>query len=68
MITKYIRRRNQDPSKAFNKTFARIQVSGNEQTFRFKKTATTSPSVADYLNTEAGFRLTTEGGDNLTIG
>jgi len=67
MITKYIRKRNQDPSKAFNKNFARIQVSGNEQTFRFKKT--TAPSVgADYLTTEAGFRLTTEGGLNLTLG
>jgi hypothetical protein len=67
MITKYIRKRNQDPSKAFNKNFARIQVSGNEQTFRFKKTAQTSVG-GNRLTTEAGFNLTTEGGDNLTIG
>jgi hypothetical protein len=67
MITKYIRKRNQDPSKAFNKNFARIQVSGNEQTFRFKKIAT-APVGVDYLTTEAGFRLTTEGGLNLTLG
>lgn len=68
MITKFIRKRNQDPSKAFNKNFARIQVSGNNQTFKFKKTATSSPVVGDFLNTEAGFRLTTESGLNLTIG
>jgi hypothetical protein len=68
MITKYIRRRNADPSKAINKNFARIQVSGNNQTFKFKKTETATPVGADYLNTEAGFRLTTEGGLNLTLG
>jgi hypothetical protein len=67
MITKYIRRRNQDPSKAFNKNFARIQVSGNEQTFRFKKTVPASAS-ANYLTTEAGFNLTTESADKLTLG
>lgn len=67
MITKFIRRRNQDPSKAFNKNFARIQVSGNEQTFQFKKTVPTSTAV-NYLTTEAGFNLTTEGADKLTLG
>jgi hypothetical protein len=67
MITKYIRKRNQNPSKAFNKNFARIQVSGNEQTFRFKKIVPTSTS-ANYLTTEAGFNLTTEGADKLTLG
>jgi hypothetical protein len=67
MITKYIRRRNQDPAKAFNKNFARIQVSGNEQTFKFKKTVPTT-SGANFLATEAGFRLTTENGFNLTLG
>jgi hypothetical protein len=67
MITKFIRRRNIDPAKAFNKNFARIQVSGNEQTFRFKKTRPSSVG-GDRLTTEAGFNLTTEGGDNLTLG
>jgi hypothetical protein len=67
MITKFIRKRNQDPSKAFNKNFARIQVSGNNQTFMFKKTVPAS-SAANYLTTEAGFNLTTEGGDKLTLG
>lgn len=67
MITKYIRRRNQDPSKPFNKNFARIQVSGNNQTFRFKKTVPSSTGV-NILTTEAGFNLTTEGGDKLILG
>ena len=67
MITKYIRKRNQDPSKAFNKNFARIQVSGNEQTFKFKKTVPPTTGV-NFLTTEVGFRLTTEGGLNLTLG
>jgi hypothetical protein len=66
MITKYIRKRNQDPSKAFNKNFARIQVSGNEQIFRFKKTKPAS-TVVNYLATEAGFTLTAESGDRLVI-
>jgi hypothetical protein len=67
MITKFIRKRNQDPSKAFNKNFARIQVSGNNQTFKFKKTVPASTG-AELLTTEAGFNLTTEGGDNLILG
>jgi hypothetical protein len=67
MITKFIRKRNQDPAKAYNKNFARIQVSGNEQTFKFKKTVPTSGAV-DFITTEAGFTLTTEAGDNLTTG
>lgn len=67
MITKFLRKRNQDPAKAFNKNFARIQVSGNNQTFRFKKSAIPSAGV-DFITTEAGFRLTTESGDTLTIG
>jgi hypothetical protein len=67
MITKFIRKRNQDPAKAFNKNFARIQVSGNAQTFKFKKTVPTSGAI-DFITTEAGFSLTTEGGDNLITG
>jgi hypothetical protein len=67
MITRFIRKRNVDPAKAFNENFARIQVSGNSQTFKFTKTV--PPSVgADLLATEAGFTLTNESGDNLTIG
>lgn len=67
MITKFIRKRNQDQAKAFNKNFARIQVSGNAQTFKFKKTVPPSSGI-DFITTEAGFSLTTEGGDNLITG
>ena len=67
MITKFIRKRNQDPAKAFNKNFARIQVSGNNQTFKFKKTVISSVG-GDLITTEAGFTLTTESGDILTTG
>jgi len=67
MITKYIRKRNQDTAKSFNKNFARIQVSGSNQTFKFKKIAITQVG-GDFLATEAGFRLTNESGVNLTTG
>ena len=67
MITKYIRKRNQDTAKAFNKNFARIQVSGSNQTFKFKKIAITQGG-GDLLTTEAGFTLTNESGDILTTG
>ena len=51
----------------FNNNFARIQVSGNTQTFNFKKTL--SPAIGgDYLLTEASFNLTTESGLKLTTG
>lgn len=67
MITKYIRKRNQDLAKSFNKNFARIQVSGSNQTFKFKKIAITQGG-GDFLATEAGFTLTNESGDNLITG
>lgn len=67
MITKFIRKRNQDPAKVFNKNFARIQVSGNAQTFKFKKTTPSNAGV-DFITTEAGFTLTAESGDNLITG
>jgi hypothetical protein len=67
MITKYLRKRNQDIAKSFNKNFARIQVSGSNQTFRFKKVAITQAGV-DFLTTEAGFTLTNESGINLITG
>ena len=67
MITKYIRKRNQDTAKAFNKNFARIQVSGSNQTFKFKKVATAQAGV-DFIATEAGFTITNESGDNLITG
>lgn len=67
MITKFIRKRNVDPAKAYNKNFARIQVSGNAQTFKFKKTVPQTSS-GDFISTEAGLLLTTEAGDNLITG
>jgi|APGre2960657373_1045057.scaffolds.fasta_scaffold251842_1 hypothetical protein len=67
MITKFIRKRNVDPAKAFNKNFARIQVSGNAQTFQFKKTVPPSTGVS-LIATESGLTITTEGGDNLITG
>ena len=67
MITRFIRKRNANPAKAFNKNFARVQVSGNSQTFKFKKTAISSVG-GDLITTEAGFTLTTETGDILTTG
>jgi hypothetical protein len=67
MVTRFLKKRNVDPSKAFNKNFARIQVSATGQTFKFKKTVPPSTGV-DYITTEAGFQLTTEGGDNLITG
>ena len=67
MITKFIRKRNQDIAKAFNKNFARIQVSGSNQTFQFKKIAI-SQGGADLITTEAGLTLTNESGDLLTTG
>lgn len=67
MITKYLRKRNEDTAKSFNKNFARIQVSGSNQTFKFKKVAISSTG-GDLITTEAGFTLTTESGDILTTG
>jgi hypothetical protein len=67
MITKFLRKRNPDIAKAINKNFARIQVSGSNQTFQFKKTAI-SPAGGDLIATEAGFTITTESGLNLTTG
>jgi hypothetical protein len=67
MITKFLRRRNPNPANVFNNNFARIQVSGNTQTFNFKKTL--SPAVGGYyLLTEASFNITTESGLKLTTG
>jgi len=67
MITKFIKKRNVDPAKAFNKNFARIQVSGSSQTFQFKKTVPPSAG-ANFIATESGFTITTESGDNLITG
>lgn len=66
MITKFIRKRNQNPAKTTNKLFARIQVSGNSQTFKFKKTVPVAQG--DFVSTEAGFTLTNESGVNLITG
>lgn len=67
MITKFLRKRNQDTAKSFNKNFARIQVSGSNQTFKFKKIAITQGG-GNLITTEAGFTLTNESGVNLITG
>ena len=67
MITKFIRKRNQDTAKSFNKNFARIQVSGSNQTFKFKKVDITQAG-GDFLATEAGLTLTNESSVNLITG
>lgn len=68
MITKFLRRRNPKTSNNFDKPSARIQVHANgSQTFLFKKVQTGS-SLGDMLNTETGFRLTSELSERLIIG
>jgi hypothetical protein len=67
MIAKFLKKRNQDPSKAFNKNFATIQVSGNSQTFQFRKKVPQT-SGGDLLTAESGFTLTNESGANLITG
>jgi hypothetical protein len=67
MITKFIRKRNINTSLPFSKNFARVQVDGNTQTFKFTKKAVSSPGT-DRLLTEAGDILNTESGNRLLIG
>lgn len=53
----------------FNKGFARIQVSGDSQTFKYKKIATaTPPVVGDRILTEIGDFLNTELSDRIITG
>lgn len=68
MITKYLRKRNPRTSNNFDKPSARIQVHANgSQTFLFKKIQTGS-SLGDIINTETGFRLTSELSEHLITG
>lgn len=62
VVTKFLRKRNPNVSLDINKNFARIQVSGNAQTFVFKKTdipasARLLTQADDFLNTEASERI-----------
>jgi hypothetical protein len=69
MITKFIRKRNVNPALPFNKNFARIQVSGSEQTFNYKKTITSTPPVTtDRILTELGDFLNTELSERIITG
>jgi len=53
----------------FNKGFARIQVSGDSQTFKYKKTITATPPVTgDRVLTELGDFLNTELSDRIITG
>jgi len=68
MITKFLRRRNPRTTNNFDKPSARIQVHANgSQTFLFKKVQTGS-LLGDMINTETGFRLTSELSDRLITG
>ena len=66
MITRFLRKRNPNTALPYNKNFVRIQVSGNLQTFKAKKTVT-SQTQGDRILTESGNFLNTESGDRLTI-
>lgn len=62
VVTKFLRKRNPNVSLDINKNFARIQVSGNAQTFVFKKTdipisARLLTQADDFLNTESSERI-----------
>lgn len=67
MITKFIRKRNVNAALPFSKNFARIQVDGELQTFKFTKKAVPSVGGMQIL-TETGNTLTTEGGARLITG
>lgn len=67
MIAKFIRKRNINTALPFSKNFARIQVDGRLQTFKFTKKSV--PSVGgDQILTEVGSTLTTENGSRLITG
>lgn len=62
MITRFLRKRNKNTALDVNKNFARIQVSGNAQTFQYKKidipvSARILTQADDFLNTEASERI-----------
>jgi hypothetical protein len=62
MITRFLRKRNNNTALDVNKNFARIQVRGNSQTFQYKKIDIPSSSrlltqADDFLNTEASQRI-----------
>lgn len=62
MITRFLRKRNNNTTLDVNKNFARIQVRGNSQTFQYKKIDIPASSrlltqADDFLNTEANQRI-----------
>ncbi len=67
-ITKFIRKRNVNPALTQNKLSARVQVSGSNLTFRFKKsqTSTPPPSGFTYLQPD-GFNYFQPDGESLYI-
>jgi hypothetical protein len=67
MITKFIRKRNINTALPFSKNFARIEVKGNLQTFKFTKKAVASP-LGDRLLAETGDILNTESSERIVIG
>ena len=62
MITRFLRKRNNNIALDVNKNFARIQVRGNSQTFQYKKidipvSSRLLTQTDDFLNTEASQRI-----------
>lgn len=69
MITKFIRKRNVNPALPFSQNFARVQVSGSNLTFKFRKLATFVPPVtSDTILTESGAYLNNEASNRITTG
>jgi hypothetical protein len=48
VITKFIRKRNANPTLTQNRLSARVQVAGSNLTFRFKKTASAAPPPSGF--------------------
>lgn len=48
VTTKFIRKRNANPALTQNKLSARVQVSGSNLTFRFKKSQTSTPPPSGF--------------------
>jgi hypothetical protein len=65
MITRFLRKRNPNVALDVNKNFARIQVSGNSQTFQYKKV---DIPVSSRILTQAGDFLNTEASQRINIG
>lgn len=62
VVTKFIRKRNANTALTQNKLSARVQVSGANLTFSFKKTANASQAGFYYLRPTSGYYRRPPGG------